>query len=614
MATSGRCRRRYGEPRSPIAVRRHASSTTAVESRYTASTAFFEAIWDAGITHCFVNLGSDHPAILEAMVQGKGKTNFPRIITCPNEMVAMSMADGYARVTNKPQCVLIHVDVGTQGLGAAMHNASAGRAPVFVFCGQSAFTQEGELRGTRTEWSQWMQDVPDQKAIVSQYCRYTAEVKTGLNIKQMINRGIQIARSQPQGPVYLCASREVLEQEMEPYQVKQRQWQPVELGGLPEHAAADVAEALAGAKNPLLITGYGGRRHEVPGALAKLADAVPALRVIDAGGSDMSFPANHPAWLGLRYAVDGSVAEADVIVVLDCDMPWVPTLGKPNADAQIFQIDVDPLKPSMQLYYFEAEGRYRADTLTAVQQITRALQEHGPAVDALGNPTQTEAGEQRRASYEKRIAHIDKTSVPHEDGTFGAGYLARVLKTLVPENTIYAVEAVTTTTAIHDALQLSLPGTYLNCGGTGLGWSGGATLGIKLATDAEAGGFNKGQFVVQIVGDGTYMFSVPSSVYWIAGRYDIPVLTIVLNNKGWHAPRRSLLLVHPDGPASRATNADVHIALDPPPDYAGIAQAASHGKIHALRVGRAEALEDVLREAVEKVKAGTAAVVDCTIR
>ena len=152
---------------------------------YTASTAFFEAIWEAGIAHCFVNLGSDHPSILEAIVQGqKSKADaFPKIITCPNEMVALSMADGYARLTGKPQCVIVHVDVGTQGLAAAVHNASCGRAPVLIFAGLSPFTIEGEMRGSRTEYIHWIQDVPDQKQILAQYCRYSAEIKTGKNIK-----------------------------------------------------------------------------------------------------------------------------------------------------------------------------------------------------------------------------------------------------------------------------------------------------------------------------------------------------------------------------------------------------------------------------------------------
>jgi thiamine pyrophosphate-dependent acetolactate synthase large subunit-like protein len=169
---------------------------------YTASFAFFEALWELGVTHCFVNLGSDHPSIIEAMVKGQRECpdQFPRIITCPNEMVAMSMADGYARLTGRPQAVLVHVDVGTQGFGAAVHNATAGRAPVLLFAGLSPFTQDGELRGSRTEYIHWVQDVHDQRAILAQYCRYAAELKTGLNVKQMVGRALQFATSTPRAP------------------------------------------------------------------------------------------------------------------------------------------------------------------------------------------------------------------------------------------------------------------------------------------------------------------------------------------------------------------------------------------------------------------------------
>lgn len=142
------------------------------------------------------------------------------------------MADGYARLTGKPQCVIVHVDVGTQGLGAAVHNASCGRAPVLIFAGLSPYTLEGEMRGSRTEYIHWIQDVPDQKQIVSQYCRYSAEIKTGKNIKQMVNRALQFACSDPAGPVYLCGAREVMEEDLTPYQLEQAHWNPVEPAAL----------------------------------------------------------------------------------------------------------------------------------------------------------------------------------------------------------------------------------------------------------------------------------------------------------------------------------------------------------------------------------------------
>lgn len=284
-------------------------------------------------------------------------------------MVAMSMADGYARLTGKPQCVIVHVDVGTQALGVAVHNASSGHAPVLIFAGMSPFTQEGEMRGSRTEFIHWLQDVPDQKAILGQYCRYTAEIKTGVNIKQMVNRALQFSRTAPQGPVYLCAAREVMEAEIKPYSINQKHWDPVELGGLSSRAASNIAESLANARKPLIVTGYSGRNHSIPDSLVELADTVKALRVLDTAGSDMCFPGNHPAWLGVRQGADESIPEADVILVLDCDVPWIQTRCRPSPDARIFHIDADPLKQRMPLFYIESEARYLADSLTSITQI-----------------------------------------------------------------------------------------------------------------------------------------------------------------------------------------------------------------------------------------------------
>lgn len=81
-----------------------------------------------------------------------------------------------------------------------------------------------------------------------------------------------------------------------------------------------ISEALVGAEEPLIITGYTGRNHATVPILVKLADTIKGLRVLDTGGSDMCFPADHRAWLGLRYGSDESVRTADVILVIDCGM------------------------------------------------------------------------------------------------------------------------------------------------------------------------------------------------------------------------------------------------------------------------------------------------------
>jgi thiamine pyrophosphate-dependent acetolactate synthase large subunit-like protein len=448
-------------------------------------------------------------------------------------MVAMSMADGFARVTRKPQCVIVHVDVGTQALGCAVHNASVGRAPVLIFAGVSPITLEGEMRGSRTEFIHWLQDVPDQKQIVAQYCRYSAEIKTGKNIKQVVNRALQFACSEPAGPVYLCGAREVMEEEISPYTLQQEHWRPIEPGALSSQAVKTISEALAGAREPLIITGYSGRNLETPAQLVKLADTIKGLQVLDTIGSDMSFPADHRGWLGVRYGVHDCIPAADVILVIDCDIPWIPTRCKPSPSAKIFHIDSDPLKQLMPLFYLAAVARHRADSFTALSQLNEYLAASTELAQQLSEPVFAQRWDALAESHSKRLARIAELALPHEDGSFGSGHLCAMIRKAVPSDAIFCIEAVTNTFFVADNIQANFPGSFINCGAGGLGWSGGGALGIKLASEHERGA-GKGKFVCQIVGDGTYMFSLPASVYWISRRYKIPVLTIVLNNKGRH--------------------------------------------------------------------------------
>ena len=170
----------------------------AAGSAYTAGTALLDALVEAGVGYIFANFGSDHPAIVEAIAEARATGRpVPEIVTCPNEMVAMSAAHGFAQVSGRPQAVLVHVECGTQALAGAVHNAAKGRVPMLVFAGASPFTQEGELRGSRNEFIQWIQDVHDQRGIVRGYMKYDNEIRTGRNIKQLVHRALQIADVRP---------------------------------------------------------------------------------------------------------------------------------------------------------------------------------------------------------------------------------------------------------------------------------------------------------------------------------------------------------------------------------------------------------------------------------
>lgn len=442
------------------------------------------------------------------------------------------MADGYARVTGKPQAVLVHVDVGTQALGQGVHNASIGRAPVFIFAGLCPYTESGELPGSRTEYMHWLQEAQDQKAIVRQYCRYTGEVRTGLNIKQTIGRAIQFASSTPKGPVYVASAREVLAQELHPYSLDQDQWVPVGPAALPPDAVQNVSRALVEARRPLVITGYSGRDRRTPELLVALADLIPGIRVHDTGGSDVCFPASHPASEGFRLSSDDCSKDADVILLLDCDVPWIPSRNPPQKTAKIYHVDCDPLNQQIPVSFFPANGRWKADSFVALSQLVNYIQDDKSLVESLKDTSYRERGQAQAQAHKARLAEIASRPRLSGEDELNADNIGSLLKSTLPDSTTFVVEAVTASSPIHDQIQPSRPGSWVNCGGTGIGWSNGAALGVQMALkDHETESGNE-SLVCQVVGDGSFMCAAPSTALWVARKYSIPLLTIVLNNGG----------------------------------------------------------------------------------
>ncbi|KAL8711092.1 MAG: hypothetical protein Q9220_004473 [cf. Caloplaca sp. 1 TL-2023] len=516
------------------------------------------------------------------------------------------MADGFARLTNRAQAVIVHVDVGTQALGPAIHNASCGRAPVLIFAGLSPYTLEGEIRGSRTEFIHWLQDVPDQKAIVSQYCRYTGEIKSGKNIKQLVNRALQFATSDPKGPVYLTGAREVMEEELAPYEIVQKQWSPVITGPLPISAVEEIAHAIVNAELPMIITGFTGRNQESVSELVRLADRIKGMRIHDAGTTEMSFPFNHRASVNPTWGTGMWLEKADVIVVLDCDVPWIPTQRKPRADARIFHIDVDPLKAQMSLFYIAAIARYRADSCAALVQMNEYLISNQAILKKLEGPLYSQRWIALGEIHDTNIkASAAKAASPSggDNAPINISYLSARIRSCLPAETIYATEAVTNHVRMMEQLQPSLPGTSFTKGAGGLGWGCGAAVGMKLAKPDA--------FVCCITGDGSFIFSQPTAVYWISAHYSLPTLTIVLDNGGWVAPRASAKHVNPDGLAQRATAEELGIGFgELPPDYGAVAEAAGRGRIWKARIETIGQIEPVLTQAVEIVKGGKGAVIN----
>jgi len=563
---------------------------------YTASTAFLEALHECGVSCIFANFGSDHPALLEAIAEARArKRKIPAIVTCPSEMVALSAAEGYAQATGRAQAVVVHVECGTQSLGGAVHNVARGRVPVLIFAGLSPFTQEGELPGSRNEFIQWIQDVHDQRGIVRQYVKYENEFRTGRNVKQIVARAMQFAHSEPAGPVYLVGAREVMEEETRRRKLTPAEWRPVAPVALPEAGARAIVEALVRAKRPLVVTSYAGRRPEAVPELVRLCNRL-GIGVLESVPNALNFPHDDPHYLGSHWNhpfQNDALARADVVLVIDSDVPWIPVHNRPGPKARIFHIDIDPLKQSMPLWSFPAEASFRADAAPALRQLNEA-------VDALGFDEVAAAKRRRHfaGAHARRDAALARAEAPKR-GEITPEFLTACVRKAIDADTIVLSEGITSYPAIADHTVRTCPGTYFNSGGGSLGWHGGAAIGMRLAMP--------GRMIVALAGDGSYMFSTPSTVHWMARRYGTPFLTVIYNNRGWKAPKYSALAVHPKDHASKAKSIDV--SFDPVPDYAGIAAAA--GGALARTVNRSDEVEAALAEALHAVrKEKRAAVLD----
>jgi acetolactate synthase I/II/III large subunit len=556
-------------------------------STYTTSTAFLDALVEAGVTHIFGNLGSDHPALIEALAEAKATGRpVPEFITCPCEMVALSAAHGHARVSGKAQAVVVHVECGTQSLAGAIHNADKGRAPVLIFAGASPFTQEGELKGSRNEFIQWIQDVHDQRGLVRGYMRYDNEIRTGRNVKQLVHRAMQFAHSDPPGPVYLMGAREVMEAEAERVAIDMDMWGPIAPAALPPSGVEAIAEALLAAKRPLVVTSYIGRKPRAVTLLETLCDRF-GVGVTESVPNYVNFPNDNPMYLGNQWnqpVQNRALAEADMVLVMDSDVPWIPTVSKPQPGAAIFHIDIDPLKAQMPLWYIPARQRFRADSVTSLEQI----------LDILGTPAKPAAKRiaERRAHYARLHAErAEALAAKEKPGpVITPEYLTACVRRLIDEDTIVISEGITNYHTIGDHLRLNRPGGLFTSGGGSLGWNGGAAIGAKLAAPDKT--------VIALTGDGSYMFSIPSTVHWMARQYRTPFLQVIYNNRGWKAPKMSMLALHPDGYAARAN--EIGVSFDPPPDYSAIA--AASGGAHARKVEQPEELEGALAEALEIVR------------
>jgi acetolactate synthase I/II/III large subunit len=505
------------------------------------ATAYYllEGLQELGIDYLFCNLGTDHAPIIEEMAHRKKRGEaMPKVVRCPHENTAAHMAAGYALVTGRGQGVLVHVDVGTANAANAMHNMFRSRLPVLLMAGKAPYTTHNELVGTRDTHVHFVQEPFDQGSLVRPYTKWEWTLPSGVVVKEALRRAYSIMQSAPRGPVYLMMQRETLTEHWsvdEIHRYPADRFSALAGGGADPELIAVLADRLIAAKNPILVTGYGG------------SDALAAEKIVEVAefAGMPVFEANSKCNISYEslcfagFSADDAVPEADFGMLADVEVPWFPAEVQPNEKSFWAHIDVDVLKLGSPMWSFPGHLRLQGSTGRILDQLLSALQ-------AKATPAFKEAAAARlqrlKAEREKRTARTAKLAADEgRPGAINPHYLMAELGKVLDDEDIVFNEAVTNAGAVLMQIPRRLPNTAFNTNGAGLGWSGGMALGAKLAAPDR--------LMVQIAGDGSFYFNNPCSIFAVSQQYEVPIFAIVLDNSGWGAVKASTLRVFPDGEA-----------------------------------------------------------------
>jgi acetolactate synthase I/II/III large subunit len=564
-----------------------------------AAEALIELLIAQGVQYIFLNPGTDTAPIQEAVVGlGSRGRPVPTIVTCMYENVALAGALGYYALTKRPQVVVCHVDVGTQNLGGLVHDAMRGETAAVIIAGRAPYTLDGERHGGRSRPIQWQQDVPDQLGILRGYVKWSAELSRVEALHQWLPRAFQVAATEPAGPVYMTIARDVLAEKVDEIRIiPPARMRPAITPAADAGAIAEAAQILVDAERPIILTARTGRHPEAVAELAKLAELLgaPVLQRRDT----VNIPSSHPMALNEgqgRGAGTYGLREADAVLVLDHDVPWVPVLSHPPRTAPVIQIDVDPVKATIPVWGFPVDLPIQADTSKALPQLTAALAAIAtqPRRARWSQRYQDfSAAKQKQADESSRSIEQARQATPID-----VNWLAAALDEALPENALVMEEAVTNAAAFQRYLSRERPASLFQSGAPGLGWALGASIGAKLAAPERT--------VVAITGDGTFVFGSPVAALWGAEQARAPFLTVVLNNAGYNASKQPVLELFPEG-ASKQQDAFPGVRHPSPPDYALLAQSCH---AYGERVEDPEVVPAAIRRALEAVARGQAALLD----
>ena len=514
-----------------------------------------------GVQYFFCNPGTDFPAIVEAFSMAEADSEIgrsvPRPVVVPHENAAVAMAHGLFLVTGQPQVVMVHVNVGTANTVNGAANANRDNAPILLMAGRTPITESG-LHGSRSRNIHWAQEMFDQAGMLREFVKWDYELRIATETASAVDRAMELMTTSPRGPAYLSLPREIIST---PVQVSTPQpIRAVAAAPWPDPSAIhELAVLVAKARRPLIITSTSGRTCAGFDALSAFTQKF-AIGVVTLYGRYVCLPSSHDMHLG--FQTKPFLQDADLIIVLECDVPWIPSLEHPPPDCKVVHIAEDPAFSRYPTRGFASDLSIRADCTVALRALDKALAELLPGSPA-GEPA---VAERRRLVASRRTTLRENWRAQEEKASQAAHItpeqISRCLSDLVGPDAVIVNEY---PLRLEHCERKKAESCFGLGPAGGLGWGLGAALGVKLGRPDT--------LVVATLGDGAYVFDNPTACHWVSAAQKLPLLIVVYNNEMYGAVRNSTAGMYRDG-ASANNDCTLLADLSPSPAFEKIAEAS----------------------------------------
>lgn len=562
--------------------------------KYDGGELLIEAFDDLGVDVIFSSPGSEWAPAWEALARRQAEgVPTPRYLDLMHETVAVGMATGYGLVTRRVQAVLLHAAPGLLQGSMAVHGALLAGVGMVVTSSESTTYGDGPGQDPGGQWYRNLSIVGGTHHVAQPWTKWSQQAASVSTLYTLVKRAGELADRQPSGPVYLNIPLEVLledaERPVRPKKVVARGRRV----SVPEDIAV-VAQLLATAKRPVIITETAGREKGGFEALTALAEDLGIAVVEPASAVCANISKSSPAYIGAD--VDAVIDDADVIVLVNCRAPFYPPSRRP-ATATMVVIDEIPQRPHIVYQVLNADHYLEGalpETLTALRQATQ---------DAASDELLETRRESVAAEHDAWHAQTDQleAKAAATAGAIDPVSLSVSLREVVrAERAVVVDETITHGRLVQRHIGWEHPDSFFYVQG-GLGQGIAVALGVKLAV--------REGFVLYTVGDGAFLYNPIVQSLLAAKDFDLPVLIVIYNNKKYLSMKMNHLRFYPQGSAVQTGN-HLGVDLSTQPDLSAFA--APFDMFHAEVTDPAD-LDRVLAEAVAAVKGGTTAVLNVAV-